>query len=70
MKKMTVALARKGWTKNEIIFELQRIFGNDILMGRKYLDDESTFIGKNYLSILAVFSIGYFMASRRARINQ
>jgi cytochrome c-type biogenesis protein CcmH/NrfF len=32
MKRIVKTLAKKGWSKNEIVYELQRIYGNDILI--------------------------------------
>ena len=40
-------LANKGWEKNEIIYEMQRVFGNDVLIHTKLLHDERSWIGKN-----------------------
>ena len=31
-KKMIKTLVKKGWSKNEIIYEVQRIYGNDVLI--------------------------------------
>ena len=43
---MIKTLIKKGWTKNEIVYELQRVFGNDVLILPKKLDDERSFLGK------------------------
>lgn len=32
MKRMITCLARKGWTKNEIVGEMQRVWGQDVLI--------------------------------------
>ena len=37
---------RQGWKKNEIIYECQRVFGNDVLIEPRRLDDERTLFGK------------------------
>ena len=42
-KKMIQTLIHKGWSKNEIIYEMQRIFGNDILINTKYVDYDKSF---------------------------
>ncbi len=46
MKKIVKTLAKKGWSKNEIVYELQRIYGNDILILKQRLTDERGPVGK------------------------
>jgi hypothetical protein len=46
MKKIIKTLAKKGWQKNEIVYEVQRIFGNDVLILKHRLNDERGFFGR------------------------
>ena len=57
----------QGWSKNEIIYELQRIFGNDILLDANKLDDERSLATK----ILPVVCIGLLVSGMflRGRIK-
>jgi len=43
---MVKTLLNKGWGKNEILFEMQRLYGNDVIIFPKYLDDERSLVGK------------------------
>ena len=43
---MIKTLVKKGWSKNEVIYEMQRIYGNDILILKHRLDDERGFFGR------------------------
>ena len=43
---MIKILVGQGWSKNEIIYEMQRIFGNDILIMTSSLDDERGFLAR------------------------
>ena len=45
-KRMIKILVGQGWSKNEIIYEMQRIFGNDILIMTSSLDDERGFLAR------------------------
>ena len=40
---MINGLVRKGWSKNEIVAEVQRVWGQDVLILPHMLDDERTF---------------------------
>ena len=63
MVKMLVA---QGWSKNEIIYEMQRIFGNDVLILNK-LDDERSFVARS-VPFLAMGVFGaMFLLSRRSQ---
>ena len=46
MKKMIRTLIAQGWSKNEIVFEMQRIYGNDILITPEKLDDTRSLLGR------------------------
>ena len=48
---MIKILVNKGWSKNEIIYEMQRIFGNDVLILVRALDDDRSTLGKNIVPI-------------------
>lgn len=65
MKKMVKTLVKKGWSKNEVIYEMQRIFGNDILILKGKLDDERGFVGKYGIPILGFSLFSGFMIMRR-----
>ena len=39
---MVKILASQGWSKNEIVYEMQRVFGNDVLITPSKLDEERT----------------------------
>ena len=67
MKKMIKNLIKKGWTKNEIIYEMQRIYGNDILILPKMLNDERTLIGKNLGFIFTMGLAASLLAFRLRR---
>ena len=45
-KRMIKILVAQGWSKNEIIYEMQRIFGNDVLILTNILDDERGFLAR------------------------
>jgi len=67
MVKMLVA---QGWSKNEIIYEMQRVFGNDVLIIPKKLDDERSIFGKVAPLLLAgVFFGGTFAFTRLRHLN-
>jgi hypothetical protein len=56
MKRMIKALVKKGWTKNEVIYEIKRIYGNDVLILKSRVEDDRSFVAKYGLGIFA-FSI-------------
>ena len=45
-KKMIKILVAQGWSKNEIIYEIQRVFGNDVLILPDSLDDERSIFAR------------------------
>ena len=45
-KRMVKILVAQGWSKNEICYEMQRVFGNDVLITPYKLDDERTLFTK------------------------
>ena len=67
-KRMINRLARKGWSKNEIVAEQQRIFGQDLLILPQNLDDtrvvkSSTVFGA---SVLAMAPLMFLLLRKRA----
>ncbi len=65
MKKMVKTLVKKGWSKNEVIYEMQRVFGNDILILKQSVDDERGIIGKYGIPLGVVTLFSAFMLIRR-----
>lgn len=68
MKRIVKTLAKKGWSKNEIVYELQRIYGNDILILKQRLADERGFFGKNAVPITLSLSLMGYMLFRQRRV--
>ena len=68
MKRIVKTLAKKGWSKNEIVYELQRIYGNDILILKQRLSDERGFLGKNGVPITLSLSLMGYMLFRQRRV--
>ena len=68
MKRIVKTLAKKGWSKNEIVYELQRIYGNDILILKQRLADERGFFGKNGVPITLSLSLMGYMLFRQRRV--
>ena len=68
MKRIVKTLAKKGWSKNEIVYELQRIYGNDILILKQRLADERGFLGKNGVPITLSLSLMGYMLFRQRRV--
>lgn len=66
-KKLIKTLAKKGWSKNEIIYEVQRIYGNDVLIITRKLDDERGLIAvnKNPLMMLGLSGLLLLINMRR-----
>lgn len=62
---MVKTLVKKGWSKNEVVYEMQRIYGNDILILKAKLDDERGFVGKYGLAIAGFSLFTGFMIMRR-----
>lgn len=68
---MMKLLVKKGWEKNEIIYEMQRVFGNDVLIHVRMLDDERTLFGRVGLPLFYIFSIsGIVMLSRFRQVRR
>ena len=66
MIKMLVA---QGWSKNEIIYEMQRVFGNDVLILTKSLDDERSLAARVFPLAAAGLLFGLLFL-RRGRMNR
>ena len=63
---MIKTLVSQGWSKNEIIYETQRIFGNDVFISPEELDDERSFIGKVVpIVVPALILAGFFFTRRK-----
>ena len=62
---MIKILVAQGWSKNEIIYEMQRVFGQDVLIYPKKLDDHRSFIGKVLPIATTAFIIGGAFVFRR-----
>mmetsp|Transcript_10978 Transcript_10978/g.9716 ORF Transcript_10978/g.9716 Transcript_10978/m.9716 type:complete len:147 (+) Transcript_10978:137-577(+) len=72
-KHMVRTLIRKGWTKNEIFYELQRVLGNDnISSPGSFAPEHSSFLA--YTVALTPFVIGVsfilFRQTRRIRLER
>ena len=68
-KKMIKTLVKKGWTKNEVIYEVQRIYGNDVLILKRSLDDDRGMIGRFGVPITLSFSLAAYLLFRRRRFT-
>ena len=68
-KKMIKMLVAQGWSKNEIIYEMQRVFGNDVLILTKSLDDERSLAAK-VLPLAAAGLLFGLMFLRRGKMNR
>ena len=67
-KRVIKTLARKGWTKNMIIYEVQRIYGNDVLIKPEGLDDERGFVMRyGGLGMLMMSGLALAFLARRFR---
>ena len=55
---MIKILIAQGWSKNEIIYEMQRVFGQDVLIYPKKLDDHRSFFSKVLPLATTTFIIG------------
>ena len=64
-KRMIKTLVKKGWSKNEVIYEVQRVFGNDVLILKRKLDDDRGPIGKFGVPITLLFGLSGFLLFRR-----
>ena len=61
---MIKTLVSQGWTKNEIIYEMQRVFGNDVLILPRSIDDERSFLGKTLPLITCAMLVGALFFKR------
>ena len=64
---MIKVLVAQGWSKNEIIYEMQRVFGNDVLILPQSVDDERSFAAKTIPILFWGFTIGYLAIRFRSR---
>ena len=65
---MIKILVAQGWSKNEIIYEMQRVFGNDVLILTNRLDDERS-LAARFLPVFALtLTAGFFFLTQK-RIN-
>jgi cytochrome c-type biogenesis protein CcmH/NrfF len=67
-KKMIKTLIKKGWSKNEIIYEVQRLYGNDVLILKQKLDDERGFVGKYGMPMMFIMAASSFVFAKRRRM--
>ena len=67
MKKIVKNLVKKGWSKNEIIYEIQRVYGNDVLIQKFKLNDERGFVGKYGLPMTMMASLTLMLFLRRRK---
>jgi len=67
MKKIVKTLVKKGWSKNEIIYEIQRVYGNDVLIQKFKLNDERGFVGKYGLPMTMMASLTLMLFLRRRK---
>ena len=63
-------LLSQGWSKNEVVYELQRIFGNDILLNGTYLDDERSFFMQTVPTFLVGLTVSALFLRGRVRARQ
>ena len=66
-KRMVKILVKQGWSKNEIIYEIQRVFGNDVLILTKNLDDERNMFEKILPFAVTGFSLGLLFMNYKTR---
>ena len=67
-KRMIECLAHKGWSKNEILGEVQRVWGQDVIILPEMIDDtRSTFV-KFGLPMLLGACVAAPVLARRMRI--
>ena len=65
-KRMVKMLVAQGWSKNEIIYEIQRVFGNDVLILTNKLDDERGLFGRTMPFVSLGLAGAFFMLTRRS----
>ena len=68
-KRMVNILSRKGWTKNEVVYEFQRVFGNDIVENTDLFDDQSSSMYQIFKFSLPIFIFGTFIFSKHLKNN-
>jgi cytochrome c-type biogenesis protein CcmH/NrfF len=69
-KKLIKTLIKKGWSKNEIVYEVQRLYGNDVLIIKYKLDDERGVVGKYGLPFFLVMAATSLIFIKRRRMLQ
>ena len=62
---MLKILISEGWSKNEIVYEMQRVFGQDVLIHPQKLDDDRTFTHKFLPFMSLTFAVGGAFVFRR-----
>ena len=62
---MIKSLVGQGWSKNEIIYEIQRIFGNDVLITPQCLSEERSLVGRAGPFVLPLFAASVMFIMRR-----
>eukprot|EP00347_Sterkiella_histriomuscorum_P016686 403352247 len=71
-KRLIKTLTKKGWSTNEIIYEVQRVFGHDVLIRPSNLEDERTW-HRRYGAAIKIFAVlgalMLFKVKRNARIT-
>jgi len=53
-KRLVKTLVKKGWSKNEVIYEMQRVYGNDVLILKSKLNDERGALAKFGIPLMMV----------------
>eukprot|EP00350_Pseudokeronopsis_sp_OXSARD2_P002036 CAMPEP_0170555198 /NCGR_PEP_ID=MMETSP0211-20121228/13091_1 /TAXON_ID=311385 /ORGANISM="Pseudokeronopsis sp., Strain OXSARD2" /LENGTH=132 /DNA_ID=CAMNT_0010864863 /DNA_START=64 /DNA_END=462 /DNA_ORIENTATION=+ len=66
-KRMINTLIGKGWSKNEVVYEIQRVYGNDVLILQDKLTDDRPFHKKHLFSFLVISSLTSLALWRRHR---
>ena len=67
-KNMIKILISEGWSKNEIIYEMQRIFGQDVLIYPNKLDDNRSFMHRALPLATFAITIGSAFIFRRMQL--
>jgi cytochrome c-type biogenesis protein CcmH/NrfF len=57
-KRLVKTLVKKGWSKNEVIYEMQRVYGNDVLILKSKLHDERGAFAKFGLPLMMMTASG------------
>lgn len=53
-KRLVKTLVKKGWSKNEVVYEMQRVYGNDVLILKSKLNDERGALAKFGIPLMMV----------------